>query len=323
MIVALWAVLILALLIGSFAFEMHIEAGIISYARKRMKAQYLARAGVEWAKAVLVKSSSVDDEEIAEEDEASLICSINLSHGCGINGYKRQIDAEKNNVFFTVDITPERGKRNLNKLTDRDWEELLDQSGVPEDRWPGLIDCVNDWRDKNDLSHLNGAESDDEYYSERGYKCKNADIDTVDELSLVKGFTSAIVYGGQTEDGEPLAGIAQHLTTWGDGKVNINTASREVLLTIPDMDEAMIEAIMEARVGLDGIQGTRDDGIRSLDEIAYELPKGVQNAITIKDIHYVRVFSVGEAQGISAGIWCVLKVEKGTIKPVYWREEKL
>jgi hypothetical protein len=45
LVVALWTVLILSLLIGGLAYEMHIEAGITSYARKRLKAQVAARGG--------------------------------------------------------------------------------------------------------------------------------------------------------------------------------------------------------------------------------------------------------------------------------------
>ena len=55
LIVALWTVLILSLLIGGLAYEMHVEAGITSHARKRMKAQVAARGGVEYAKFLLAK----------------------------------------------------------------------------------------------------------------------------------------------------------------------------------------------------------------------------------------------------------------------------
>ena len=59
--------LILSLLIGAMAYEMHIEAGITSYARKRMKAQVAARGGVEYAKFLLAKS--FEENSFEEEDE--------------------------------------------------------------------------------------------------------------------------------------------------------------------------------------------------------------------------------------------------------------
>ena len=44
-VVALWVLIILSLLIGAFAFDMHIEAGITSFYRKRLRSQYLATRG--------------------------------------------------------------------------------------------------------------------------------------------------------------------------------------------------------------------------------------------------------------------------------------
>ena len=67
LIVALWVVLVLSLLIGGMAYEMHIEAGITSYARKRLKAQVAARGGVEYAKFLLSKSFEASAFEESDE----------------------------------------------------------------------------------------------------------------------------------------------------------------------------------------------------------------------------------------------------------------
>ena len=137
LIVALWTVLILSLLIGGLAYEMHIEAGITSYARKRLKAQVAARGGVEHAKFLLAKSfESGAFEESEEEKEDLRILAKNLGRGIGVAGTKVAMGASQ----ATVDILPEAGRRNVNKLGDEDWEELLDQAGVPEEKWPELID---------------------------------------------------------------------------------------------------------------------------------------------------------------------------------------
>jgi general secretion pathway protein K len=231
LIVALWTVLILSLLISGLAYEMHIQAGITSHARKRLKAQVAARGGVEYAKFLLAKSfetSAFEEQDL--EKETFRILSKNLERGIGVSG----IEVEMGGAKARIDILPEAGRRNVNLLQDEDWEELLDQSGVPEEKWPELIDCFMDWTDPGDEHRLNGAEKDDPFYKERGYAPKNAPLDTVDELLLIKGFTPEIVYGGPPADpkGEPLRGIAHLLTTFGDGKVNVNTASREVLLTL-------------------------------------------------------------------------------------------
>jgi type II secretory pathway component PulK len=169
LVVALWTVLILSLLIGGMAYEMHIEAGITSYARKRMKAQVAARGGVEYAKFLLAKSydiSAFEGED--EEKEALRTLAKNLSRGIGVSGAQ----VEMGGSTAKVDILPEAGRRNVNKLGDEDWEELLDQAGVPEENWPELIDCFMDWTDAGDEHRLNGAEEGDAFTRSRATRRK-------------------------------------------------------------------------------------------------------------------------------------------------------
>ncbi len=326
LIVALWVLITLSLLVGAFAFDMRIEAGITSYYRKRLKAQYLARAGVEYAKLLLDKSYTAKKEAPDEgEDEEVYLQALHLQRGIGVSGFTRQLGQVGQ---FTLDIQPEQGRRNVNMLTDEDWDEILDQGNVPQDQWPALVDCFTDWIDPGDEQHLNGAESDDAFYKERGYECKNAPLDTVDELLLVKGFTPAIVYGGPAEkEGEdPYLGIAQWLTTWGDGKVNVNTASREVLLTVPGLEDYDVDDIIAGRSGIDKELGTKDDGYDTVDEVLAKLginDASVAGRLTTEGRVWVRVVSKGEVQGAKSGIWAVLQVDKNGVTPLYWREEDM
>lgn len=325
LVVTLWVLLILSMLVSAFAFDMHVEASVSSYYRKRVKAVYLARAGAEWARMVLAKSSQVSEEDLPGEDEQLFVSAMNLKRGVAVRGVVQELGEGS----FEVDIVPEEGRRNVNLLTDEDWEEVLDQAHVPPEDWPELIDAFTDWVDPGDEHRLNGAESDDPFYEERGYKVKNAALDTVDELLLIKGFSPAIVYGGLPEDGnpddEPLLGIASWLTTWGDGKVNLNTASREVLMTLPDMDEFAVDQIVEGRSGLDGEIGTRDDGFDSVDEVLSltGLDPSLKDKVSVTDRTYVRVVSVGEVQSVRRGIWCIFRVDDSGASPVFWREEAM
>ncbi len=320
LIVSLWVMIILSLLVAAFAFDMIVESGITSYYRKRVKAQYLARAGVEWAKLILVKSTKVKAEDIVPPEEEDLyVKAMNLSRGNAVRGMTKELGQGK----IILDIVPEQSRRNVNTLADEDWEEILDQCNVPEELWPSLIDCFADWVDQSDEHRLNGAESDDAFYQEKGYKVKNGPLDTVDELLLIKGFTPAIVYGGPPihKDDEPMTGIASLLTTYGDGKVNVNTASREVLLTLGIADYT-VDDIIRLRDGPDLAAGTKDDGIENLDEIP-GLEASVKEKLTTQERKYVRLVSIGEVQKVKSGIWCVLSVDEGGIKPLFWREETM
>ena len=329
LIVALWTVLILSLLVSGLAYEMHIQSGITSYARKRLKAQVAARGGAEYAKFLLAKSFDTSAfEESDEEKEAFRILAKNLERGIGVNGIK----VEMGPSTATVDILPEAGRRNVNLLQDEDWEELLDQAGVPEEIWPDLIDCFRDFIDEGDEHRLHGAEENDAFYKAAGYAPKNAPLDTVDELLLIKTFTPEIVYGGPPADprGEPLRGIAHLLTTFGDGKVNVNTASREVLLTLTAgngrmMDDRVVDDLLTHRLGDDGLPNTKDDGFTSVQEAIAKsgMDPALADKISVSDRQFVRVVSIGDNNGVRMGVWAVFEVAKNKVTPIYWREEQM
>ncbi|HMP76281.1 MAG TPA: type II secretion system protein GspK [Kiritimatiellia bacterium] len=334
LIVALWTLMILAMLISSMAFDMRIEAEIASYIRKRTKAQYLAQAGVEWAKVLMTKQ--VDSGEAGEltlkpkDDEEMVQLAHRFQHlGMGISNHRKELGEGA----FVLSILPEPRRWNINVLATQAatdpgarciLEELLDQADVPPELYDELIDALLDWIDEDDLHRTNGAESDDPFYKERGYKVKNAPLETVDELRLIKGWTDAIVYGGPSPNPEdpPMRGIAHKLTVWGDGKIDVNDAGDDELLAICDMDDIVLQDIKRLRLGLDGVEGTLDDGIRDLNEILGMKPE-IAKWLTVRDTKFVRLVSMGEVQGVRAGIWAVLQVADNSIVPVFWREEPM
>ncbi len=322
LVVALWVLLILSVLVGSFAFDMRVEAGISSHYRKRLKAGHLARAGVEWARYALARSADVREGEPGADPDLYL-AALHLSRGLGLRGYTRELGEG----LFRVDILPEDSRRNVNLLTDDEWLEALDLAGAPEEQWDELIDCFRDWTDANEEHRLNGAESDDPWYEERGYLVRNGPVQLIEELTLIKGFGDALVYGGPAEDPEdpPLRGLVHLLTTWGDGRVNANTASREVLFTLVGVADWDVDAMMTGRLGEDGEPNTEDDGFRSVDEVLAVAPVDdtVADRISVSGSPYVRVISVGDVRGIRRTILCVLNVRNGSAVPVFWREEPM
>ncbi len=327
LIVALWVIVMLSLLVASFAFDMKIEAEITSYYRNRLKADYLAQGGVELARVIINHSMNVagtrDDEEYFHEDENIAVAAVNLSRGVPVLNLQRELGEGR--IF--ISITPEEGLRNVNLLSRADWEEILDQSNVPHELWDELIATFRDFIEPGDTRRLHGAEPDDPYYTERGYEAKGSRLDSVDELLLVKGFTEEIVYGSPagTPEDDAMLGIAPWLTTWGHGRVNVNTASREVLLTIRGIDEAVVDAIIEERIGPDGIPGTRDDGFDSLDEVIIRtgMNPGLREDISVQEVNYLRVTTIGEVRGVRRVIRCVLRVQDEELIPVSWKEEQL
>jgi general secretion pathway protein K len=188
-------------------------------------------------------------------------------------------------------------------------------ANVPSTDWDAMIDCLTDWIDVNDFTGLNGAESDDAFYEEQGYPVKNGPLDSVEELLLVKNWGSSILYGKpEDEESDAIYPIAEILTVWGDGKVNLNTASTNLLLSFAEYEDWELAGVMEARAGEDGITGTLDDGITSLDEVGADSSKFKLQS------NFVKVTSIGESFGSKYQIETIFLLKNKDSVVVYWSE---
>ncbi len=127
-------------------------------------------------------------------------------------------------------VVDEQSKLNVHAVS-RDTLDALGMSAMQRD---GLLD----WIDEDEIARAEGAETD--FYRRRtpAYRAKNAPLETVDELRAIRGF-------GSTADRDADHWV-QRLTPFGDGRININTAPRDVLETIPVRRQA-IDQILSFR----------------------------------------------------------------------------
>lgn len=161
-----------------------------------------------------------------------------------------------------------------NKASDLDEEINIDV----------LVDSLLDWRQRGTAPRPNGAK--DEYYMTRkrpGYRCKSAPFETVDELLLVRGYTSRILYGEDMNrnglldaneddgndsfppdngDGVLNRGLAPFFTVWSrevnvgsdlKPRININNrdtaALEEQLSKATDLPGPIVQYILQVRGG--------------------------------------------------------------------------
>ncbi len=310
--------MIISLIVSLFAFEMQLEARIITLQRKRFKADQLALAGVELAKAFLLvkEEENTTGKPIIYEDPF-MNMAVNLKKGIPVHCREKFGAGE---IQLNIDF--ENGRRNIKTMTREDWRMLFDQAGIPNTKWDSMLDCLDDWQDEGDLHLGNGAESDDPFYEKRNYECKNAPVDTVDELLLIKNWGEEVLYGTPPDEEEntddPITGIAQYLTVWGDGKVNPNCASRNILETLP-ISEYLIDDILDERLGLDQEEKTEDDGITENGFNALGLSDGMFTLIP----EYAAITSIGTVGEIQSTISCIFKLGEEAPVPLFWEEGKI
>ena len=232
LILVIWILAILMVIVLSFAYMTKVESGSTISFKEGVEEKFIAEAGVERAA-----------EEIMYR---KINLGVPIEEGKEGNIWKT--DGTPNT--FTVGdgtclvrIIDESGKLDINKVPDIVLKGLLIDVGVKDEDADTIVDSIEDWRDADDLVRLHGAESD--YYMSLPvpYKAKNADFESVEELLLVKGMTPEILHGGEKQ-----SGLADFVTVYSDSaQINVNAASKEVLMAIPGMTPELAGNIVDFR----------------------------------------------------------------------------
>jgi general secretion pathway protein K len=228
---------------------------------------------------------------------------------------------------FQVQIMDHSGRIQINNLVHLEGQEkgkyikgqkdLLrrflgsEQFDLEPEEIDNLIDAIKDWIDPDNETTKFGAESS--YYQtlERPYSCKNAPLEFLEELLLIRGITKELFYGTK---GRP--GIAYYLSTRGEGRININTASPLVLRSLSEhLDQEMVE----------GIIAYREDEKNDLSERGwYKKVRGMSSEVSIDDlittssIHF-EISSEGLKDTMSKRVWGLVERKEGALRILSWR----
>jgi type II secretory pathway component PulK len=192
-----------------------------------------------------------------------------------------------------VYIEDESGKININVIHKGSRELLIKYLiGREFNRLEAntIMDSVLDWRDGNELKHINGAESD--YYGSlpEPYEAKNAPFDTIEEFVLIKGMTPA-----------KFDMIRRDITIYGsDLAININFASKEVLMAIPRITSQGADYIIEHREKKGPFKSMEDvrNSFWHLGIVGSTFEE-VRPYITVVNSGYMTIRATCEANGVS------------------------
>lgn len=109
-----------------------------------------------------------------------------------------------------------------------------------------IVDAITDWVDSDD-QESGVEETESSYYLslQPPYTSKNAPMEFVEELLLVRGVTPELFFGTVE-----FTGLKDLVTVHGrDGKININTAPPQVLKTLSaDMSDELAEKMVAFRL---------------------------------------------------------------------------
>ena len=190
-----------------------------------------------------------------------------------------------------VFISDEGGKINVNKITEEtrdNFIKFLTAYKLEELTAETITDSILDWLDEDDLHHVNGAEKD--YYATfpEPYEPKNGPFESLEELTLVKGITPQI-----------FELLRDHLTIYGSGKINVNFASKEVLLYVPAITEEIAKAMIKYRGKRGKIAkiGDLKEIFRYFGIIGADFLKSM-NYLTVYDSNYMTINSISSSEKV-------------------------
>jgi general secretion pathway protein K len=216
LILALWLTVMLTVIASGFAFSMRSEA----VAARNMISLAQARAAANGAiERTVFELSRISTSETWKRD--------GVAHAW--------MDGD---IGIVTSATDESAKIDINAAN----EVLLRSAftnigGADADLAAHIVDAILDWRDADDLKRPNGAEEADYRAAGLTYKPSNAPFETVTELARVMGVTPAI-----------YARMAESLTVHSaQAGINPSTASRAVLLALPNATPEAVDAYLAAR----------------------------------------------------------------------------
>jgi len=207
----LWLVVVLGAVAMGVAASVRGEATVVANLRARSAARYAAESGVEAARArllsLLVATPSTIDRARAFQDLD--------------NRFGDLAEAAIGPSRFAVAMVDLNGRLDLNHAETATLQNFLLQFAT-EGEASAAGAAIEDWRDEDGLVRPGGAEAGEYARTGSPFEPSNAPFERLEELRRVQGISDTLAYR-----------IAPFVTVDGDGRVNINTAPREVLAALP------------------------------------------------------------------------------------------
>lgn len=228
LVITLIITALLVALAAEFVDEVYVDTSLSHNFVAGQQASILAASGVDGGIRLL-------QFDLAQQTYSSLM-----------DRWAKPLKIEDEQGSLLVTIEEESGKLNLNAIAGPNGEFIDAYYAIAVrllkklELSPDLCDALADWVDENEGPHPAGAESS--YYVARkpSYSAKNAPLETLGELALVKGFDSKTM-----ESLRPFVTVYQGSS---GALININTAPREVIASLDDkMTDDLTARVLDYR----------------------------------------------------------------------------
>jgi general secretion pathway protein K len=249
LLLVLWVMAILSVLALEFSFAMRTEINIAKNYKEELQLYALAKGGVERAVAELVFKHDRRVQQMRKTLKSEEIPPDKKEWVTDGRPYLLSSDL----AVCELRIMSEAGKIDINVVSENTLRKVVGNLGLQGEARDIVVDSVMDWRDPDDFYRINGAEND--YYQslKEPYTCKNGNLDSIEELLLVRGVTPELFYGRKGTKNEEAgkgypAGLKDLFSVYAQGEqIDINSASPIALRFVLGIPEDVSRLIVKAR----------------------------------------------------------------------------
>jgi general secretion pathway protein K len=231
---------LLAIVVTELAMSMRLEASMVRSYKDVTLATHLAEAAVQQAAREILGPGGIQglDEDGTLTFYRTVGTSALLVKLSRLPRQRVPLGAGE----FSYRISDEEARLNLNTAPPDRVDRLLTALGLDKQARDIINDSLQDWKDADDLSRINGAESEDFYLKlPVPYRARNGALQDTAELLQIRGITREIYRGAE---GDP--GLADLVSVFGRNTVNMNTAPAPVLKAL-GLSDAEITEITQTR----------------------------------------------------------------------------
>lgn len=212
----LWAIVLLTVMAGSFTLSTRRETALLHTVKQRSQALAQAEAGIYYALLAMWQP----EQDNRWRTDGSL--------------YEFKLQ----DATIRARIRSESGKVDINRADEGLLKRLLESIGLLQEEAEKIAARILDWRDSDNLIHLNGAEEREYKDADLSYGPRNKKFGSIEELQWVLGITPQLY---QTL--EPLMTVFTRRAG-----VDPSKASRQVLMALPGATAEIVDHYLLQRI---------------------------------------------------------------------------
>ncbi len=262
----LWVIAILSVVVLEFCFAMRTEVHITKNYKEDLQRYAMVQGGVQRAIVELIYKHDPRIEQARKGQKSEETPPEKREWVADGRPYLIQFSQGA----CEVRIISEAGKVNINILSESMLRRIIDRLGLEAEVKDIVVDSILDWKDPNDFHRVNGAEN--EYYQslKEPYLCKNGNLDSIEELLLIRGVTPDLFYGGKgAKKGEKefvdRIGLKEIFSIYAPGEqIDINSASPVILTVVLGIPGEVAQSIVNAR---------EEKGFANLQDLLQRVPE--------------------------------------------------